>query len=226
MEIEVWSDVVCPWCYLGKRRLESAVAAFPQPDQIEIVWRAFELDPAAPSRQEISPLEHLSQKYGMTEDQVTASWARLTALAEAEGLEYHLDRTQRGSSFDAHRLIRLGKEHGVQDEVKERLLRAYFTECLAIGEQEVLHGLAVEAGLPAAEVADLLETDRFAESVREDERQARRLGIQGVPFFAIGGRYGVSGAQSAELLLEAISTAWSERVSAAEVITGEAGGRY
>jgi predicted DsbA family dithiol-disulfide isomerase len=215
MLVEVWSDVVCPWCYLGKRRLESALALFPQRDEVEVAWRSFELDPNAPRRREGSPAEHLAAKYGMSEEQVEASWARLTALAEAEGLEYHLDRTQGGSSFDAHRLIHLGAAHGLQDEVKERLLRAYFTEGEPIGDPEVLGRLAVEAGLPAGEVADLLAGDAFAAEVREDEQRARLLGISGVPFFAIGGRYGVSGAQGSDVLLEALTAAWAEREPAA-----------
>ena len=211
----MWSDVVCPWCYLGKRRLEHALERFGNRDEVEVVWRSFELDPNGPRRRQGSAAEHLSQKYGMSKEQVEASWARLTALAEAEGLEYHLDRTQGGSSFDAHRLIWLAAEHGLQDELKERLLRAYFTEAAAIGEPDVLAALAADVGLPAAEVADVLATDRFAEEVRQDEQRARLLGIQGVPFFAIDERYGVSGAQSADLLLEAITAAWDERVPAA-----------
>lgn len=215
MLVEVWSDVVCPWCYLGKRRLESALALFPQRDEVEVVWRSFELDPNAPRRREGSAVEHLASKYGMTEEQVATSWARLTGLADAEGLEYHLDRTQGGSSFDAHRLIHLGAAHGLQDEVKERLLLAYFTEGEPIGEPEVLERLAVEAGLPAGEVADVLAGDAFAAEVREDEQRARLLGIGGVPFFAIDGRYGVSGAQSTEVLVEALTAAWAEREPAA-----------
>jgi predicted DsbA family dithiol-disulfide isomerase len=211
MRVDVWSDVVCPWCYVGKRRLESALARFEHRDEVEVVWRSFELDPAAPRQRDVSPAEHLARKYGMTEEQVAASWARLTALAAAEGVEFHLDRTRGGSSFDAHRLIHLGVEHGLQDEVKERFLRAYFTESLPIGEPEVLDRLAIEAGLPPDEVADVLATDRFAAEVREDEHRARLHGISGVPFFAIDERYGVSGAQSVELLLEALAAAWAER---------------
>jgi predicted DsbA family dithiol-disulfide isomerase len=212
MKVEVWSDIVCPWCYLGKRRLESALRRFEHGGEVEVVWRSFELDPAAPRLRTLGPAEHLAQKYGMSEEQVAASWARLTALAEAEGLEYHLDRTRGGSSFDAHRLIHLGGMHGLQGEVKERFLRAYFTEGLPIGEQEVAGRLSVEAGLPAAEVVEVLTGDRYADAVREDERAARLLGISGVPFFAIDDRYGVSGAQSSDLLLEAVSAAWRERV--------------
>jgi predicted DsbA family dithiol-disulfide isomerase len=210
MEIDVWSDVVCPWCYVGKRRLEDALARFPHRDEVTIRWRSFELDPAAPRRRELSPVEHLARKYGMTPDEVVASWQRLTSQAAAEGLEFHLDRTEGGNSFDAHRLIHLGAELGIQDAVKERLLRAYFTESAAIGEPDVLEALAVEAGLPPDEVADVLATDRFGDAVREDERLARLYGISGVPFFVLGGRYGVSGAQPSELLLEALTAAWDE----------------
>jgi predicted DsbA family dithiol-disulfide isomerase len=207
MLVEVWSDVVCPWCYVGKRRLEAALARFEHRDEVEVVWRSFELDPAAPRQREGSAADHLARKYGLTAEQVAASWARLTALAAAEGLEYHLDRTRGGASFDAHRLIHLGAEHGRQDEVKERLLRAYFTEGAPIGEPDTLEGLAVEAGLPAGEAAEVLATDRFAAEVREDERRARLLGIGGVPFFAIDERYGVSGAQSSNLLLQTLAAA-------------------
>ncbi len=196
----------------GWRRLSTR---FPHRDEVEVVWRAFELDPAAPRRRILSAADHLAEKYGMTGEQVAASWKRLTALAEEDGLEYHLDRTAGGSSFDAHRLIRLGKERGLQDKTKERLLRAYFTEGLPIAEPEVLARLGVEVGLPASEVDELLATNLFADSVREDERQAQRHGIQGVPFFAIDDRYGVSGAQSPELLLESLSAGWRDRMAAA-----------
>jgi predicted DsbA family dithiol-disulfide isomerase len=216
MRVEVWSDVVCPWCYLGKRRLESALDRFEHAAEVEIIWRSFELDPSAPRRRTVTPLEHLSQKYDVTPEQVNASWARLTTLAEAEGLEYHLDRTQGGSSFDAHRLIQLGGAHGRQDAMKERLLHAYFTEGDPIGEPEVLTRLGVEAGLPATEVIELLASDRFAAEVRADERRARELGINGVPFFAIDYRYGVSGAQSVDVLLAALTQAWNEHDPAAE----------
>ena len=214
MRVEVWSDVVCPWCYVGKRRLETALERFEHRDEVELVWRSFELDPGAPRQRDVSAAEHLAAKYGMSAEQVAASWARLTALAEAEGLKFHLESARGGSTFDAHRLIHLGAEHGLQDEVKERFLRAYFTESSPIGEPQVLETLAVEAGLPPAEVDEVLATDRFAAAVREDERRARLLGIGGVPFFAIDERYGVSGAQSTELLLDALATAWAERAPA------------
>ena len=219
MQVEIWSDVVCPWCYVGKRRFESALARFAHGAEVEVVWRSFELDPEAPRRRPGTAAEHLARKYGLSAEQVTASWERLTELAADEGLEYHLERTAGGNSFAAHRLIHLGAAHGLQDAVKERLLRAYFTDGEAIGEPEALQRLGVESGLDADEVAELLAGDRFAADVREDERRARLLGINGVPFFAIDGRYGVSGAQPAELLLSALEQAWADR-AAVEVAAG------
>jgi predicted DsbA family dithiol-disulfide isomerase len=213
MKVEIWSDVVCPWCYVGKRRFESALARFDHREDVEVVWRSFELDPVAPRRREGTAAEHLAEKYGMSPEQVTASQERLTGLAAEEGLEYHLDATAGGNSFDAHRLIHLGAAHGIQDEVKERLLRAYFTEGAAIGEPEVLQRLGVEAGLPPGEVAELLAGDRFAADVRDDEQRGFNFGIRGVPFFGIDERLGVSGAQSSEVILAALEQAWSERAA-------------
>jgi predicted DsbA family dithiol-disulfide isomerase len=211
MNVEVWSDVVCPWCYLGKRRLESALAEFPARQEVTVVWRSFELDPAAPRRRAESAADHLAAKYGLTPEQVAASWERLTALATAEGLEYRLASTQGGSSFDAHRLVKLGGRHGLADETVERLFQAYFTEGRATGEPEVLAELGREVGLPADEVDELLASDAFATEVRADEHRASQLGIGGVPFFAIDERYGVSGAQTVEILGQALATAWAER---------------
>lgn len=214
MPVEIWSDVVCPWCYLGKRRFESALARFPHRDEVRVVWRSFELDPAAPRRRGGSAADHLAAKYGMTHQQVEASWANLTALAAAEGLDYRLADTRGGSSFDAHRMIHLGAERGLGDAVMERVFRAYFTEGAAIGEPDVLARLGADVGLDRGEVADLLAGDRLAERVRADERRAAAFGITAVPFFAIDERYGVPGAQSGDLLLDALATAWAERVAA------------
>jgi predicted DsbA family dithiol-disulfide isomerase len=205
MKVEVWSDVVCPWCYLGKRRLEATLEEFP--DEVEVVWRSFELDPAAPRRREGSAADHLAAKYGMTHEQVAASWERLTALGEADGIEYRLASTQGGSSFDAHRLVKLAARHGKSEEAVERLFRAYFTEGLPIGERETVSELGREVGLPGDEVDELFAGDELSEDVRADERRAMELGIQGVPFFAIDDRYAVSGAQTVEVLLEALTAA-------------------
>jgi predicted DsbA family dithiol-disulfide isomerase len=208
MKVEVWSDVVCPWCYVGKRRLETALERFD--GDVEVEFKSFELDPSAPRVQEGSATEHLQAKYGWSDEQVKAMQARIKGIGEGEGLDLKVDETRRGNSFDAHRLLHLAKKHGVQPELKERLMRAYFVESEPIGEADVLQRVAVEAGLDAGEVADVLASDRYADAVRNDERLAGQIGIDGVPFFVIGGRYAVSGAQPAELLLQALEAAARE----------------
>jgi predicted DsbA family dithiol-disulfide isomerase len=204
LTVEIWSDVVCPWCYIGKRRFEAALAEFPHP--VETVWRSFELDPGAPAVREHSATEHLAAKYGMSVEQAQASHARMTELA-AEGLEYDFDKTRGGNSFDAHRLIHLAAAHGKQDEAKERLMRAYFTEGVAIGDREALVALAADIGLDGDEARAALNGDAYADAVREDEVLAQRIGIQGVPFFVLDRRLGVSGAQPAEVLVQALEQA-------------------
>jgi predicted DsbA family dithiol-disulfide isomerase len=213
VRVEIWSDVVCPWCYIGKRRFEHALAELGDEADVEIVWRSFELDPDAPRVQGEPALEHLAQKYGMTLAQAEAAQARVTQAAAGEGLDYHLADTQRGNSFDAHRLIHLARSHGLQDEMKERFLRAYFTEGQRIGDPETLARLAVEAGLDPAEVDETLATGRFADEVREDERRARLLGINGVPFFVLDERLGVSGAQPAEVFVQALRQAAAQAIA-------------
>jgi predicted DsbA family dithiol-disulfide isomerase len=202
VKVEIWSDVVCPWCYIGKRRFESALARFDRP--VEVEWKSFELDPDAPIRRG-STAEHLARKYGLTLDQVAAMHERMTALAAAEGLEYHLDETQGGNTFDAHRLLQYGKSRGIGGETKERLLRAYFTEREPIGEREVLVRLGEELGLEDA--GEVLESDAFAREVRADEHEARLFGINAVPFFVIDRYYAVEGAQPAEVILGALTRA-------------------
>jgi predicted DsbA family dithiol-disulfide isomerase len=204
LTVEIWSDVVCPWCYVGKRRFEKALAAFEHRDEVEVVWRSFELDPNAPPEREQSGAEHLAAKYGMSVEQAERSNSQMTEVAAGEGLEYHLDRTRGGNSFDAHRLIQLAKHHGLQDAMKERLMRAYFTEGESISDGETLVRLALEVGVDPRGLAN----GAYADDVRADEELARRIGIQGVPFFVLGRRYGVSGAQPAELLQQALDKAW------------------
>ncbi len=212
LRVDVWSDIACPWCYVGKRRLEGALAGLPQRDDVEIVWRAFELDTRAPRAADpgVSYGERLARKYGSKVADAEARIRQLTEVAAADGLDFRFDRIRPGNTFDAHRLIHLAHERGVQDAVKERFLRAYLTEGEAIGDPDTLARLAAEAGLDAAEAAQVLATDRYAREVRADEEEARQIGISGVPFFVIGGRYAVSGAQPVELLQRAIEQALRE----------------
>ena len=211
MKVEIWSDVVCPWCYIGKRRFEAALARFEHAGEVEVVWKSFELDPNAPV-QRGPTLPHLARKYGISEEQASAMHERMTGFAAAEGIEFHLDETRGGNTFDAHRLIHLAREHGLQGEMKERLLRAYFTESEAVGERDVLVRLGEEVGLP--DVAEVLASDTYAGAVRADEHEARLFGISAVPFFVIDRYYGVEGAQSADVLLQALDGAWAATAAA------------
>lgn len=210
MQVEIWSDVVCPWCYIGKRRFERALAQFGHAHEVEVVWRSFELDPDAPRVQTEPHAERLARKYGVSLAQVEAMNARLVGEAKKEGLDFHLAQSKGGNTFDAHRLIHLAAESGRAGEMKERLMKAYFTEGVAIGERGELVRLAVEVGLDEVEVKAMLSSERFATDVRSDEARAREFGISGVPFFAIDERYGISGAQPAELILEALQQAYAE----------------
>lgn len=212
LRVDIWSDIACPWCYVGKRRLEAALARFAHRDQVEVVWHAFELDPAAPRvrDEKTSYAERLAKKYGTETARAEEMIRTMTETAARDGLDFRFDRVRAGNTFDAHRVIHLAHERGVQDAVKERMLAAYMTEGEAIGETATLVRLGAQAGLDADEVAGVLATDAHAADVRDDEANARELGITGVPFFVFGGKYAVSGAQSAEVLLGALERAWGE----------------
>lgn len=215
MLVEVWSDVVCPWCYLGKRHLQAALAGFDHADGTTVEWRSFELDPRAPRRVEGSLRQLIERKYGMTPEQAAAGNARLTSLAAKVGLPYRLDDVKVGNSFDAHRLIHLAGTYGLAPVAKERFLAAYFTEGAAIGDPDVLARLAGDVGLDDSEVRAVLGSDAFADDVRADERRAADLGISGVPFFVVDGRWGISGAQPPDTILRVLDQAWAERAPGA-----------
>ncbi len=213
LTVEIWSDIVCPWCYIGKRRFEAALERFEHRDEVTVMWRSFELDPEAPAAPEGTAAERLAAKYGMSLERAQTLHAEMTERGAAEGLEYRFDLARGGNTFDAHRLIHLAATYGHQAAAQERLMRAYFTEGEAISDPETLLRLVTELGVDADEVRDVLGGDRFAEDVREDEQLATRLGIQGVPFFVLDRRYGVSGAQQPEVLLQALTQTWDEAVS-------------
>jgi predicted DsbA family dithiol-disulfide isomerase len=209
MKVEVFSDIVCPWCAIGKRRFEAALERFEHKDEVVVHWRAFELDPTAPSVPGGDLASYLAQKYGTTREQAVASQERLAATAALDGLEFHFDKAKRGNTFDAHRLLHYAHEVGVQDALKERLFRAYFTEGEAIGDRATLVRLGEDVGLDAAKVSELLDGDHYAREVRADEAEARQLGITGVPFFVVDRHFGISGAQSPDAILEVLDAAWA-----------------
>ncbi len=218
MDVEIWSDIACPWCYVGKRRFESALAQFEHADAVRVTWRSFELDPSAPREREGDLAARLAEKYGMTLEQAQASQRQLTEVAAGEGLDFRFDIARSGLTFDGHRVIHLAAEHGLQDAMKERLLRAYFGEGELVSDSETLVRLATEVGLPEPEVRTTVTGNRFAESVREDELVAQRLGISAVPTFVIDRALGASGAQPPEQLLDLLRQGWSAQAPVAERI--------
>ena len=205
MLIEIWSDVVCPWCYIGKRRLESALADYP--GDVEIVWRSFQLDPGTPREVTQTVAEHLGSKYGGGASAGQSMIENVEAVAAGEGLIYRLGEAKRVNTLDAHRLLHLAKQEGVQSELKEALLSAYFTEARVISDADVLKDLADQVGLDPTEVAELLEGDRFRDEVFADAEQAAAYGANGVPFFVFDRRFAISGAQPKAVFEQALERA-------------------
>ncbi len=210
MRIEIWSDIVCPWCAIGKAHLDAALAEFEHADAVDVVWRSFELDPGAPAVRDGDYSVMLARKYGTSVSGGQAMVQQMTDRAAQSGLDFALERARPGNSFDAHRLVHLAAERGVQNQVKERFLRAYLSEGEAIGEQETLLRLAVDTGLDPVEVRAVLASDAHGDGVRADERQAMELGVTGVPYFLVDGRFAIPGAQPAELILQTLRRAWRE----------------
>ena len=211
MQVEVWSDVVCPWCYIGKRRLESALEQFPHRDQVEVVWRSFQLDPTVPEGETHPTLPALAAKYGSSVEAMRANMARVEDLAAAEGLEYHLADGVSGNTLLAHELLHLAAEHGLRNQLKERLLHAYFEEGRSVFDVDSLvpvrrRGRAGRGG----GARGARPTAGYLAAVREDGATAQALGATGVPFFVVDRKYGAAGAQPAELLLQILERAWAE----------------
>lgn len=206
LRIDVWSDLACPWCYVGKRRLEAALQKAGVSDA-DVVWRSFELDARAPATQatSIPYAQRLATKYRCSVGQAEQMIARMTDTAAVDGITMRFDRAQPGNTFDAHRLLHLAQHHGLQNSLKERLFAAYLTDGDALGDHATLQRLATQIGLPSEEVAAVLASDRFASDVRADEQMAQELSITGVPFFVIAGRLAISGAQPIDVLADAIA---------------------
>jgi predicted DsbA family dithiol-disulfide isomerase len=206
MRIDVWSDLVCPWCYIGKRRLERALAEFPERERVEIVHRSFQLNPSAPMGTTARRRDYLMAKYGWSAAQAEKIDADMERRAAADGLEYHLSAEGlTGNTFDAHRLVHLARERGRQDAVVEGLFRAYFTEQRSLFDHASLETLANDVGLDPDDARHVLEGKKYSDAVAADIDEARALGVSGVPFFVFDGRFGVSGAQQVEVFAEALS---------------------
>jgi predicted DsbA family dithiol-disulfide isomerase len=210
MRVDIWSDVVCPWCYIGKARFEQALSDFTHRDEVEVVFRSFELDPDYPKDERETAVSMLSRKYGIPEAQARAADARVAGLAAAEGLGFDSGRPV-GNTFDIHRVIHLGREKGVQQELITAVNEAYFAQGRQVFDRDVITEVAAGAGLDASAVRDVLDGDAYADAVRQDELEARQLEISGVPFFVFDMALGVSGAQPAETFSSALNQAWARR---------------
>lgn len=210
MKIEIWSDVACPWCYIGKRRFETALEAFPHKDSVDVQWRSYQLDPTLPEHYDGTEISYLSERKGMDPVQVAGMFAHVTEQAAGEGLNYKFDNVVVANSFNAHQLLHLAKAHGLGGVVKEALLSSHFEHGVDIGSRDALVKIGTEAGLSAADINEALDTDKYADNVREDIAEARAIGVSGVPFFVIDRKYGISGAQPAEVFGQALDQAWQE----------------
>lgn len=223
MRVDIWGDIVCPWCYIGNGRFSRALAGFGHRDEVEVVYRSFELDPSVPEGRATPILEVLSGKYGMSQAQARQAEARVAALAAAEGLDFTVDRAM-GNTFHAHRLVHFGREHGRQRSVVQRLYQAYFGEGRPVFGLEALAGLAADAGLDPSSARQALTDGSYGDAVRADEDQARRLGITGVPFCVVDGRYGVSGAQPEGTFTRALRQAWEAQSGGGADVPASANG--
>lgn len=209
MIIDVWSDVVCPWCFIGKRRLEKALSGFEHKDEIVIRHRAFQLQPDA---QGVVPTgKHLAEKYRVSADQVKEMQANVCAVADGEGLCYNLDDTLSGNTFDAHRVLLYAATINKQDELLEAMYSSYFEKSLPLFSHQDICAVAESVGIPAVDVMNVLESDQFTNEVLADRDLASQLGATGVPFFVVDMKYGISGAQPLEAFVETINAAWDER---------------
>ena len=213
MRIDVWSDVVCPWCAIGKAHLEQALASFDHADQVEVVWRSFELDPGAPAVREGAYGDLLAAKYGASSAGGRAMVLRLSAAAERAGIAARFDRVRPANTFDAHRLLHLARRRGSQGTLKSRLMTAYLAEGALLSDPDVLQRLAVEVGLDAREVEGVLATQAHADDVRADEAEAGRREVTAVPTFLVDDRHVIPGAQSPESMLATLRRAWERRTS-------------
>jgi predicted DsbA family dithiol-disulfide isomerase len=210
MRVDIWSDVICPWCYVGKARFEKALSSFAHRDEVEVVYHSFELDPSYPKDSRETTFAMLSRKYGMSEADARAAESRVADLAAAEGLAFYPERPV-GNTFDIHRVLHLGLAKGVQAELLSAVNEAYFAHGRQVFDRDVITEIAARAGLDATAAGDVIDGDAYAEEVRQDELQARQLGVSGVPFFVFDMALGVSGAQPTEMFGRALEQARERR---------------
>ncbi len=220
MRIDVWSDIVCPWCFIGKRRLETALNSFEHADDVEVVYHSYQLDPSAPKIATETVVESLGRKYGGGPEAGQKMLDQVEAVAAQEGLLFRMSEAKRASTIDAHRLLHLSLEFGLQKQLKEELLSSYFLRAENPAERDVLQAVGEKVGLPADRIQGVLDSDEYADAVEADIREAAAYGATGVPFFVVDGKYGISGAQPAATFSQVLEQAWSEQSPAVTVVAG------
>jgi predicted DsbA family dithiol-disulfide isomerase len=220
MKVEIWSDINCPFCYIGKRRFEKALDGFAQKENVEVVWKSFQLDPEMKTVPGQSVHQYLANRKGVTVEKGKEMNAYMSSIAKEVGLEYNFDKAIINNTMDAHRLLHLAEKHGVQSEVKELLFAAYYTNGKNIGDTETLVQVGESAGLNAEEIRAMLKSDSYVDEVKQDQYEAQQLGIKGVPYFVFNNKYGVSGAQPGEVFTEVLEKVAEEEKPIVETASG------
>lgn len=210
MKVSIWSDIRCPFCYIGKRKFEMALERFAGKDKVEVIWRSFQLDPNLKTEAAINAVEHIAAIKGISKKDAEEMHQHVTRVAKEVGLHFDFEKAVVANSFNAHRLIQFAKTKGLGNEAEEALFKAHFTEGKNIDDEEILVQTAGAIGLDQKEVKDMLASDAFAKAVEEDEREAHAIGVRGVPFFVFNDKYAVSGAQSPDTFLRALQQSWQE----------------
>ncbi len=220
MKVEIWSDIACPFCYIGKRRFESALSKFEHRNDVEVKWRSFELNADIPKRKTTTTLEFLTAHKGISSDQAKSMFKHVTQTAAKDGLKLNFDIGKHGNTFDGHRLVHFATENGCGDAMKERLFSGYFVRGESVADIDTLVNMAKDVGLDAEQARAVLESDRFSDDVKMDEAQARKLGIHGVPFFRIDEKHEISGIDAPEAILQVLNKAWKSTGGAKSSASG------
>jgi len=210
MKVDIWSDVRCPFCYIGKRKFEKGLEQFAQKNKIEVVWHSFELDPSFETRIDVNIYDYLAERKGQSKEWSVQMHKQVTDMAKEVGLEYNFDKAVVANSFNAHRVLALAKEKGLADVAEEKMFKAYFTDGKNIDDNDTLVKIGKEIGVEENDVRSLLTSEEYVQQVRDDEMRAHEIGVNGVPFFVINNKYAVSGAQAPETFTQALQHAWSE----------------
>ena len=210
LKVQIWSDIMCPFCYIGKRRIEEALQNFEHKEAVEIEWKSYQLDASFIASPEDNMVEHLAEKYRKDNDWAQNMLDNMTQNAKTAGLDFHFEKAVLANSFNAHRLLHLAKKHDLANDLEELLFKAYLTEGKNVNDLDTLNKLGIEVGLDSEEIAQVLNSDTYGAEVKKDQEEANAIGVQGVPFFVLDNKYAISGAQPASAFLETLEKVWEE----------------